>query len=115
MGRRRPGDRPLDKEILDEVNAVTDYATVKTMSHDDAVAAGLYHTIGKEIDDQYMATIQALVLDHDSIAKAAGLKIVYTPCTAQGNLPVRRVLSELGFRNVFVVPEQEKPDGSFPR
>lgn len=105
---------PLDKEILDEVNAVTDYATVKTMSHDDAVAAGLYHTIGKEIDDQYMATIQALVLDHDSIAKAAGLKIVYTPLHGTGNLPVRRVLSELGFRNVFVVPEQEKPDGSFP-
>ena len=59
---------PLDKEILDEVNAVTDYATVKTMSHDDAVAAGLYHTIGKEIDDQYMATIQALVLDHEFIS-----------------------------------------------
>ena len=96
------------------MNAVTDYATVKTMSHDDAVAAGLYHTIGKEIDDQYMATIQALVLDHDSIAKAAGLKIVYTPLHGTGNLPVRRVLSELGFRNVFVVPEQEKPDGSFP-
>ena len=69
------------------------------MSHDDAVAAGLYHTIGKEIDDQYMAAIQALVLDHDSIAKAAGLKIAYTPLHGTGNLPVRRVLSELGFRS----------------
>lgn len=58
---------PLDREILDEVNAVTDYATVKTMTHDEAVAAGLYHTIGQELDDRYMATIQALVLDHDSI------------------------------------------------
>lgn len=105
---------PLDREILDEVNAVTDYATVKTMTHDEAVAAGLYHTIGQELDDRYMATIQALVLDHDSITQAAGLKIVYTPLHGTGNLPVRRVLSELGFRNVFVVPEQEKPDGDFP-
>lgn len=105
---------PLDKEILDEVNSVTDYATVKTMSHDEAVAAGLYHTIGQEIDDKYMATIKALVIDHESIAKASGLKIVYTPLHGTGNLPVRRVLSELGFKNVFVVPEQEKPDGRFP-
>ena len=78
------------------------------------MAAGLYHTIGKEIDDKYMATIKALVLDHESIAKASGLKIVYTPLHGTGNLPVRRVLSELGFKNVFVVPEQEKPDGRFP-
>lgn len=105
---------PLDKEILDEVNAVTDYATVKTMTHEEAVAAGLYHTIGEEIDDKYMQTIKALVLDHESIAKASGLKIVYTPLHGTGNLPVRRVLKELGFKNVFVVPEQEKPDGRFP-
>ncbi len=105
---------PLDKEILDEVNAVTDYATVKTMTHEEAVAAGLYHTIGEEIDDKYMQTIKALVLDHESIAKASGLKIVYTPLHGTGNLPVRRVLRELGFKNVFVVPEQEKPDGHFP-
>ncbi len=105
---------PLDKEILDEVNAVTDYATVKTMTHEEAVAAGLYHTIGEEIDDKYMETIKALVLDHESIAKASGLKIVYTPLHGTGNLPVRRVLKELGFKNVFVVPEQEKPDGRFP-
>lgn len=100
---------------MDEDDAVTDYATVKTMDHDAAVAAGLYHTMGKEIDDQYMATIQALVLDHDSIAKAAGLKIVYTPLHGTGNLPVRRVLAELGFRNVFVVPEQEQPTGTSPQ
>lgn len=105
---------PLDKEILDEVNAVTDYATVKTMTHEEAVDAGLYHTIGEEIDDKYMETIKALVLDHESIAKASGLKIVYTPLHGTGNLPVRRVLKELGFKNVFVVPEQEKPDGRFP-
>ncbi len=105
---------PLDKEILDEVNAVTDYATVKTMTHEEAVAAGLYHTIGEEIDDKYMQTIKALVLDHESIAKASGLKIVYTPLHGTGNLPVRRVLKELGFKNVFVVPEQEQPDGNFP-
>ncbi len=105
---------PLDKEILDEVNSVTDYATVKTMTREAAEAAGLYHTIGKEIDDKYMETIKALCLDKEAIAKAAGLKIVYTPLHGTGNLPVRRVLAELGFQNVFVVPEQEKPDGRFP-
>ena len=106
---------PHDVEILKEVKAVTDFNNVKTMSEADAVAAGLYHVIGKEIDDKYMETLKKLVLRPDCIkAMAKELKIVYTPLHGTGNLPVRRVLAELGFENVYVVKEQELPDGNFP-
>ncbi len=106
---------PHDVEILKEVKAVTDFATVKTMSETDAVAAGLYHVIGSEIDDKYMETLKKLVLRPDCIkSMAKELKIVYTPLHGTGNVPVRRVLKELGFENVYVVKEQELPDGNFP-
>ena len=106
---------PHDVEILKEVKAVTDFATVKTMSEADAVAAGLYHVIGKEIDDKYIDTLKKLVLRPDCIKEVAkDLKIVYTPLHGTGNVPVRRVLAELGFEQVYVVKEQELPDGNFP-
>ena len=106
---------PHDVEILKEVKAVTDFNNVKTMSEADAVAAGLYHVIGKEIDDKYIETLKKLVLRPDCIkAMAKELKIVYTPLHGTGNIPVRRVLAELGFENVYVVKEQELPDGNFP-
>ncbi len=106
---------PHDKGIMDEVKAVTDYATVKTMSVEDAKAKGLYNSIGKDIDDPYIEALKKNVLHPEAIAQTAGdLKIVYTPLHGTGNLPVRRVLKELGFENVFVVPEQELPDGEFP-
>jgi len=106
---------PHDVEILKEVKAVTDFNNVKTMSEEDAVAAGLYHVIGKEIDDKYIETLKKLVLRPDCIkAMAKELKIVYTPLHGTGNVPVRRVLAELGFENVYVVKEQELPDGNFP-
>ena len=106
---------PHDVEILKEVKAVTDFNNVKTMSEADAVAAGLYHVIGKEIDDKYIETLKKLVLRPDCIkAMAKELKIVYTPLHGPGTVPVRRVLAELGFENVYVVKEQELPDGNFP-
>ena len=106
---------PHDVEILKEVKAITNFADAKTMSEADAVAAGLYHVIGKEIDDKYMETLKKLVLRPDCIkAMAKELKIVYTPLHGTGNIPVRRVLAELGFENVYVVKEQELPDGNFP-
>ncbi len=106
---------PHDVEILKEVAKVTDYATVKTMDKAEAIKKGLYHTIGKEIDDAYTECLKKLVLRPDAIKKyAKDLKIVYTPLHGTGNIPVRRVLKEIGFENVTVVPEQEKPDGDFP-
>ncbi len=105
---------PLDKEIIGEVNDSTDYNTVKTMDKDAAIEAGLYHVIGKEIDDAYMAELKKQIIHPEVIAVVAeDIKIVYTPLCGTGNIPVRRVLSELGFKNVYVVPEQENPDPNF--
>ena len=106
---------PHDSGIMDEVKAVTDYASVKTMSRQDAEKAGLYESIGAAVDDRYMEELKKNVLHPACIKEVEkDLKIVYTPLHGTGNLPVRRVLKELGFTNVFVVPEQELPDGEFP-
>lgn len=106
---------PHDTGIMAEVRKVTDYAAVKTMALEDAKAAGLYQVIGADIDDPYMEELKKLVLHQDCIDQvAAEMKIVYTPLHGTGNIPVRRVLKELGFQNVYVVPEQELPDGEFP-
>lgn len=106
---------PHDKGIMDEVKAVTDFATVKTMEKEEAKKSGLYEVIGAAIDDAYIAELKKLVVHQDAINQVKDtLKIVYTPLHGTGNIPVRRVLKELGFQNVYVVPEQEKPDGEFP-
>ena len=106
---------PHDTGIMDEVKAVKDYSDTKTMDKDAAIAAGLYQTIGADIDDPYIAELKKLVIHQDAIDAVGGeLKIVYTPLHGTGNIPVRRVLKELGFANVYVVPEQELPNGDFP-
>ena len=106
---------PKDKEIIAEVNKVTDFALVKTMKEADAKANGLFEVIGKEIDDRYIEELKKLIIHPEIIRQVADdITIVYTPLHGTGNLPVRRVLSELGFKKVYVVPEQEKPDGDFP-
>ena len=106
---------PKDAEIINEVNSIKDYLSLKTMSREDAEKAGLFHIIGKEIDDRYNEELMKLALRPEVIKKAAeDISIVYTPFHGTGNLPVRRVLAELGFKKVYVVPEQEKPDGDFP-
>ena len=106
---------PLDSEIIAEVNAVADFADIRTMSTEEAKEAGLYQVIGKEIDDAYIAELKKLVLRPEAIhAVGRDMKFVYTPLHGTGNLPVRRILKELGFTQVYVVPEQELPDGAFP-
>ena len=106
---------PKDAQIIGEVNAIKDYAEIKKMTTEEAKATGLYEVIGKEIDDKYMEALKKLVLHPEAIKQmASSLKIVYTPLHGTGNVPVRRVLKELGFEQVTVVPEQELPDGNFP-
>ena len=106
---------PHDTGIMDQVKAVTDYNSMLTMSKEQAVSDGLYITIGEEIDRSYMEEIKKLVIHQDAIdAVKDELKIVYTPLHGTGNIPVRTILKELGFANVFVVKEQELPDGDFP-
>ncbi len=105
---------PHDTGIIGEVRAITDYHNVKTMPKEEAMAKGLYEVIGKEIDDAYMAELKKQSI-HPEIIKEVSkdIKIVYTPFHGTGNIPVRRVLEELGFENVYVVPEQELPDPDF--
>ena len=106
---------PHDSGIMDAVKAIASYEDCRTMDKDEAVKAGLYQVIGKDIDDPYVAEVKKQVKNPDAIAKyGKELKIVYTPFHGTGLMPVTRVLSELGFENVMVVPEQAAPDGDFP-
>lgn len=106
---------PHDIGIMEEVHAITDYSTLPTMDQCTAKERGLYQIIGEEIDAKYIKTLKSLVLHKEAIKEVGDkLKIVYTPLHGTGNLPVRRVLKELGFTKVYVVEEQEKPDGDFP-
>ncbi len=105
---------PKDKEIITEVKNVTDYHEVKTMDKEEAIKAGLYQVIGAEIDDAYMEELKKQIIHSEIIKEMADdIKIVYSPFHGTGNVPVRRILSELGFKHVYVVPEQELPDPDF--
>ncbi len=106
---------PHDKNILAEVAAVRDYSEVSTMAEAEAVKLGLYNVIDSSMDDRYMEELKKQSIHPEIIKKMAeDIKIVYTPLHGTGNLPVRRVLKELGFQQVYVVEEQEAPDGNFP-
>ncbi len=105
---------PKDKEVIDEVRAVEKFSDAKTMDLEEAKKAGLYIPFGKELDDLYIAELKKLIIHPEIIEKTAEeLKIVYTPFHGAGNVPVRRILKEIGFKNVYVVPEQEEPDPDF--
>ncbi len=105
---------PYDSSIIGEVKAVTDFNACKTMDIDEARACGLYNTIGFDMDDNYIEALKKMSINGDIIKQVADdIKIVYTPFNGTGNVPVRRILKELGFKHVFVVPEQEKPDPDF--
>ncbi len=106
---------PHDKGIITEVNSIEDFSTIKKIAKEEAIEKGLYNVIGKEMDDKYIETLKNLVLNLDTIKKVQkDVNIVYTPLHGAGNVPVQRILKEIGFENVYVVPEQEKPDGDFP-
>ena len=106
---------PHDKSIIEEVNSITDFGTIKTMDKEEAIKKGLYNVIGKEIDDKYIAELKNLVVNSDAIKEMQkDIKIVYSPLHGTGGKLVKRILNEVGFENVYIVPEQEKPDGNFP-
>ncbi len=105
---------PHDAGIMREVKAIT-VQDAQTMPKQEAIHEGLYEIIGKEVDDAYMAELKKLVIHKDCIEKYGDqIKVVYTPLHGTGNIPARRILREIGFQNVMVVPEQEMPDGNFP-
>lgn len=106
---------PHDTGIMDCVKAISDLSVCKTMDRTQAEQEGLLVTIGAEVDDAYIGELKKLVLHQDSIdAFGKDIKIVFTPLHGTGNLPARRILKEIGFEQVYVVPEQELPDGEFP-
>lgn len=105
---------PHDKNILAEVAKVTDFGMIKTMPETEAVGKGLFHIIDSSVDDAYMEELKKQSIHPDIIGKVSkDIKIVYTPLHGTGNIPVRRVLKELGFEQVYIVKEQEEPDGAF--
>ena len=106
---------PHDTNIMDEVAKVTSFDQVKTMDKDAAIAAGLYNVISDDIDEGYFAELRKLSI-HPEIIKdmAKDIKIVYTPLHGTGLRPVKRVLEDLGFENVYIEPQQAIADGNFP-
>ena len=106
---------PHDKGVTEEVLAIEDLSTVKVTDEASATAAGLYQVIGADTDDKYIAQVKAQVVNQAAIDKMQDqITIIYTPLHGTGNIPARRVMKELGFTHVYVVPEQELPDGDFP-
>ena len=106
---------PVDQDIITEVRNISDYSTIKMISEEEAKAKGLYNVIGKEIDEKYLNILKNSVLNPNAIKEVGkDIKIVYTPLHGTGNTLVEGLLKDLGFENVYVVPEQAKPDGNFP-
>ena len=106
---------PRDKDIIAKVRAVAEYSEIKEISKDEAVEKGLFNVVGTEMDDKYINTLKALILNPE-IVKEQGksLKVVYTPLHGTGNTVAERLLKEIGIQNLYVVPEQKEPDGNFP-
>ncbi len=106
---------PDDENIIAEVNAIASFSDVKTMSLEEAKAAGLYHIIGPEVDEHYFAELKKLIRHPEAIEKEKdNITLVYTPLHGTGLIPAKRILDDLGFSRVFVVEEQAQPDGNFP-
>ena len=105
---------PIDEGIINKVNSITDLSSIKNISKEEAVQKGLYNVIGEEIDNLYIEAVKKNQVHPEAIEKAKDLKIVYTPLHGTGAKLAKRILSEIGFKNVYVVPEQEAPNGDFP-
>lgn len=105
---------PKDKLIIEEVNNISNYNEIKTIDKEKAIQLKLYNIIGKEIDDAYMEELKKQLQNPQIIKEEKDLSIVYTPLHGAGNIPVQRILKEIGFENVNIVRQQEKPDGDFP-
>mgnify|MGYP004635651337 FL=1 len=106
---------PRDKDIINKVRSIKDFNEIKTISKEEAIQKGLFKVVVKDMDDKYIETLKSKILNPEIVRKQGkDLKIVYTPLHGTGNTIAERLLNELGFKNVYVVPEQAKPDGNFP-
>jgi len=110
------GQLPVEasNKVISYINKIEDITQVKVMEKDEAIEKGLLRIIGKEIDDEYISKLKTLSVNPELAAEIGKtFKIVYTPLHGTGNKPVRRILDEIGFKNVLVVKEQELPDSEF--
>ncbi len=106
---------PIDKEIIEQVNKIKDFKEIKKIKKDIAINNKLYNIIGEDIDEKYLNELKKLILNNNIIKEyGKNLKVVYTPLHGTGITLVPRLLKELGFTNLYIVEEQEKPDGNFP-
>ena len=106
---------PVDKDITEKVRAIESFSEIKEITEEEAKQKGLLTIIGKEMDDKYLDILKKCILNPEIVRKnGKDLKIVYTPLHGTGNTVVERLLKDIGFENVYVVPEQKDPDGGFP-
>ena len=106
---------PRDKDIIAKVRAVESFKEIKQISKEEAEEKGLLNIVGKEMDEKYIQVLKNSILNPEIVKKQGkNLKIVYTPLHGTGNMIAERLLKEIGFENVYVVPEQANPDGNFP-
>ena len=101
-------------KIIYHINQIKDYSLIKRLDRTIAAQKGLFNIIGQEIDQVYLQKVKELAIrDKDQIEIDKSIKIVYTPLHGAGNIPIRRILKERGFTNIFVVEEQVQPDPDF--
>ncbi|NTV90622.1 MAG: phospho-sugar mutase [Clostridiales bacterium] len=105
----------MSDAVLARIEAIKDITTLKTIDREEAMKKGLIEYFGKEIDDEYIGALKTLTLiESGKEALYSPLRIVYTPLHGAGNKPVRRILDEMGYKDVSIVKEQELPDSDFP-
>ncbi len=111
------GQLPPDasEELTKTINGVDAFNGIKRMTIEEALAGGILKIIGKELDEEYFKQVLGLCKNPELIKNIGdSFKIVYTPLHGTGNIPVRRVLGDIGLKNVYIVAEQESPNGDFP-
>lgn len=101
------------EETYNYIQKVDYFTGIKSMDFDKALADGMIEYIGEDVIEEFLDEVQKQCINPE-ICKNAGLKVIYTPLNGTGNKPVRKILDRIGIKNVYVVPEQELPDGNFP-
>lgn len=100
--------------VIDAIASYDIFDDVKVISRDEAEYAGLLELVGPELNERFLKTIKTQQINPDAVRQAAdSMKLVYTPLHGTGARPVKAILKEIGFKHVFVVPEQDNEDGSF--
>lgn len=100
-------------EAYEYIQKVDYFTGIKKVDFDDAVNAGKIEFIGEKVINSFLDEVQKQCINPE-IVKNADLKVIYTPLNGTGNKPVRAILDRIGVKSVYVVPEQEYPDGNFP-